>query len=232
MKNGVVIVAGGKGKRMEAGLPKQFLKIKEKPILMHTIERFYSFDGNMEIIVVLPENQEIYWAELCKKYDFKIFHKIAYGGETRFHSVKNGLQLIKNSQIIGIHDGVRPLVTNETLQNCYKTAAEKGSAIPVMPLVESIRKISDAKSISCNRAEYMAVQTPQVFKAEWLQNSYNVEYVDTFTDDASVVEAAGYSISLVGGNIENIKITSPIDIAIAEVLLNNFLSSSPTRTRT
>lgn len=219
MRKGVIIVAGGKGERMGANLPKQFLLLKEKPILMHTIERFFSFDESMEIVIVLPESMQDYWKEICEKYNFTISHKVTNGGKTRFHSVKNGLALIQNSDVIGIHDGVRPLVSKSTLENCYKTAQQQGSAIPVIPIVESIRKIEGNSSKSCNRADYRTVQTPQVFQEKWLRDSYNVSFEDFFTDDASVVEYAGHSVSLVDGNIENIKITSPIDLVVGEFLI-------------
>ncbi len=216
MKYGVIIVAGGKGQRMGADIPKQFLLLKGKPILMYTIERFYSLDSSMEIVVVLPESEQDYWRQLCQEYKFSVQHKITSGGKTRFHSVQNGLRAIVNSEIVGVHDGVRPFVSEQTLKNCYNTAKEKGTAIPVMPVIESIRKIDGEVSESCDRSKYRLVQTPQVFEIDLLRRSYNVDYLDTFTDDASVVEAEGYLVSLVEGNIENIKITSPMDLAVGE----------------
>lgn len=220
MRRSVIIVAGGIGVRMGKEIPKQFIPIGELPVLMWTIRRFYEFDNKIQIILVLPESQLGYWEALCEKFNFTIAHKTVAGGQTRFHSVQNGLQLIKSNDLVGVHDGVRPFVSISTIAKCYETAAQYGSAIPVLPSVESIRKIGDkGSSTSCKREDYRMVQTPQVFKAEWLQNSYAHPWQEKFTDDASVVEAAGYSVTLAEGNQENIKITSPIDLMIGEHLI-------------
>jgi 2-C-methyl-D-erythritol 4-phosphate cytidylyltransferase len=221
MEKAVVIVAGGSGSRMKSDLPKQFLKLLEKPILMHTIEKFYSFDPNIKIIVVLPENQVSYWQTLCKENNFKIKHTITNGGETRFHSVSNGLAHIKNECLVGIHDGVRPLVSIETLASCFEIAREKHSAIPVTDAIESIRKVKKGKSISVDRQKYKMVQTPQVFLFSKLKIAYKQPYKDVFTDDASVFESAGFPIYLSQGNRENIKVTTAIDLIIGEALMTN-----------
>lgn len=231
---GIIIVAGGKGMRMGADIPKQFLPIKGKPILMHTIERFHSFDPSMHIVLVLPKHMQEYWNGLCDEYKFGTPYTLADGGETRFHSVANGLALTdKRCTIIGVHDGVRPFVSTEVIDNCYRTAEQHGTAIPVIDVFETIRKIcgrkggasaeveslSAADSITVPRSDYKLVQTPQVFDAELLRKAYSQSYTDMFTDDASVVEALGHGITLVEGNRENIKITTPYDLKLAEVSL-------------
>jgi 2-C-methyl-D-erythritol 4-phosphate cytidylyltransferase len=221
LKNYAIIVAGGSGTRMGSELPKQFIEIKKKPILMHSISAFFNFDKEISIIVVLPESQLNFWEELCKKHAFYIPHTVTSGGKERFNSVKNGLSLIidKNS-LVGIHDGVRPCVSIETLQRCYNTALETGNAIPVVDIVDSIRKVaSNGSSTSKNRADYKIVQTPQCFNTSKLKKAYALEYIDSFTDDASVFEAFGESINLVEGNRENIKITTPTDLIIGEAYL-------------
>ena len=216
----MIIVAGGKGKRMKADIPKQFITVAGKPVLMHTIERFYAFSEKIGIIVVLPEPLIEYWQSLCKKYNFNIPHNLIKGGETRFHSVKNGLKLIDNNCLVAVHDGVRPLVSNNTLERVFSGAEKNGNAIPVMPVNDSLRKISH-KNISkpVNRKKYFLVQTPQCFRCETLLKAYEQKYQKHFTDDASVVEALGEEINTVEGNEENIKLTRPFDLKIAGVLL-------------
>lgn len=219
MKQAVIIVAGGKGMRMGADIPKQFLPIAGKPILMKTLERFYSYNKNIQIVLVLPQKQQEYWRSLCKEYDFNVPHKVANGGETRFHSVKNGLDAVdKNAELIGVHDGVRPFVSLQVIEDCYKEAQKSGAAIPVIDVFETVRHIKEGISATVPRNEYKLVQTPQVFNAELLRNAYTQPFTDFFTDDASVVEAYNHKIELVSGNRENIKITTPYDMKIAEVL--------------
>ena len=212
----VIIVAGGKGLRMGGDIPKQFLVVDGAPILMHTIQRFHDYDHDMAIIVVLPQPQQDYWQQLCEKYAFGIPHIVADGGKERFDSVKNGLELVPaDCDVVGVHDGVRPYVSQDTIDRCYKTAAETGTAIPVIDIVETVRHLSPDGKTSCTvpRSEYKLVQTPQVFKTEILRKAYQQEFTPAFTDDASVVEALGYtSITLVQGNRENIKITTPSDL--------------------
>ena len=216
-----IIVAGGSGKRMGKQIPKQFIEVAGKPILMHTIERFAEADAGIQLVLVLPHNQHDYWNELIKKYNFTIQHKLAKGGAERFNSVLNGLQHIPSNAIVAIHDGVRPLVSVDTIHNCFNSAIENGAVIPVIPATESIRRVEDSKNIAVNRSNYFMVQTPQVFQSGILIKAYKQEYNSNFTDDASVVEKAGYSICLVEGNEENIKITRPMDLKIAEVLLHD-----------
>lgn len=215
MKAYAIIVAGGKGLRMGGDVPKQFLPINGKPILMHTIEAFRKGLDGIEIILVLPADQHEYWQKLCQDYNFCSPELIAKGGETRFHSVKNGLALLPDDEdaVVGIHDGVRPFVSKETIQRCYATAAGGRAVVPVVPVVETIRQIlPDGKSITRPRDEYRLVQTPQTFPLVMLKKAYEQSYSETFTDDASVVEAMGEEILMVEGNRENIKITTPSDL--------------------
>ena len=243
----VIIVAGGKGLRMGSDIPKQFLPIGGKPVLMRTLERFREYSPTLQIILVLPKAQQDYWKQLCEEYHFNVEYQLADGGETRFHSVQNGLALIPDDAegVVGVHDGVRPFPSIEVIRNCYETAREKKAVIPVIPVVETLRQIISKddrtnrtaeqteeggkvlQSYSpCNkisqtvpRNEYRLVQTPQTFDIQLLKAANRQPYNDGFTDDASVVESYGHVITLVEGNRENIKITTPFDITIAEALL-------------
>ncbi len=211
--NAVIIVAGGKGLRMGGDIPKQFLPIHGKPILMHTIERFLEFDSSMQIVLVLPKDQQDYWAELCKQYAFAPVLTIADGGTARFHSVKNGLSKVHaDVELVGVHDGVRPFVSVEVIQRCYDEARRSGAAIPVIDVFETIRHLTPTGSETVPRSEYKLVQTPQVFQTSLLRQAYEQEFTEFFTDDASVVEALGHQVALVPGNRENIKITTPADL--------------------
>lgn len=219
LKKYVIIVAGGSGSRMKSSLPKQFIPVGEKPILMHTIEVFRNCIEDIGIILVLPEKYTKLWKELCTEFQFPVSHQITNGGSTRFESVSNGLKLVQNNNsIVGVHDGVRPFVSESTINNTFAAAEEHGTAIPVVELNDSIRKLTENDSIVQDRAEFRLVQTPQCFKYSILKKAYEQEYQDTFTDDASVVEAAGHKIELIEGNFENIKITRSFDLAIAELL--------------
>ena len=220
MEKHILIVAGGKGLRMGSEMPKQFLPLKGRPILMRTIERFYQYDPQMGIVLVLPKDQQAYWKELCEKYAFSLPHLIADGGETRFHSVKNGLCAIPaNNGLIGVHDGVRPFVSIDAIQRCYQEAATKQAVVPVIEIHESIRRITSSGSQAANREEYKLVQTPQVFSARLLKKAYEQDYSPAFTDDASVVEAVGIQVHCIKGNRENIKLTTPFDLKIANALM-------------
>ena len=220
MTDYVIIVAGGKGLRMGTDIPKQFLPISGKPVLMRTLERFREYSANLNIILVLPKAQQAYWQELCKEYDFKVEYLLADGGETRFHSVQHGLALIPDDAegVVGVHDGVRPFPSIEVIRRCYEEAREKGAVIPVIPVVETVRHIKDGTSMTVPRDEYRLVQTPQTFNIQLLKAANRQPYNDNFTDDASVVETYGHPITLVDGNRENIKITTPYDLKIAESL--------------
>ncbi len=220
MKQYAIIVAGGSGQRFASQIPKQFLRLKGLPILMHSIKAFSNYDNSIEIIIALPENHFDTWTELCRNHHFKIQHQKVIGGETRFHSVKNALDTIKSDDgIIAVHDAVRPLVSNETLRKCFETAKRKGNAVPVVVLYDSIRELNGLRSTPVDRNSFVLVQTPQVFKTKLLKESYNQPYLPEFTDDAHVVEKAGTPVILVEGNRENIKITDKSDLLIAEALL-------------
>ena len=219
MNKTAIIVAGGKGERMNADIPKQFLEIKGKPILIYTLEAFMNFDASLQLILVLPAAQFEFWKTLCKKHALNIPHQIVAGGQSRFQSVKNGLDAVKVPAIVAIHDGVRPLVSKETISRCFDAAAKFGAAIPTMDSIESIRFVDANGSKSVDRNAYKMVQTPQVFDAELLKKAYEQEFSVLFTDDASVVEAMGATVHLVDGNRENIKITTEFDLIVAERLL-------------
>jgi 2-C-methyl-D-erythritol 4-phosphate cytidylyltransferase len=217
----VIIVAGGKGLRMGSDIPKQFLPIGGRPVLMRTIERFREYSPTLQIILVLPKAQQDYWQELCQEYHFNVEYQLADGGETRFHSVQHGLALIPDDAegVVGVHDGVRPFPSIDVIRNCYETAREKKAVIPVIPVVETVRHLQGEVSVTVPRNDYRLVQTPQCFDIQLLKAANRQPYNDGFTDDASVVEAFGFAITLVEGNRENIKITTPYDLKIAEVLV-------------
>ena len=228
----IIIVAGGKGLRMGSDIPKQFLPIGGKPVLMRTLERFREYSAELQIILVLPEAQQAYWRELCKQYNFPLplegagggFYQLANGGQTRFHSVQNGLAKVPDDAqgVVGVHDGVRPFPSIEVIKNCYETARTKKAVIPVIPVVETVRQLisnGQKNSKTVPRDQYRLVQTPQTFDIQLLKAANRQPYNDGFTDDASVVESYGYEITLVEGNRENIKITTPYDMKIAEVLI-------------
>lgn len=214
----VIIVAGGKGLRMGNDIPKQFLPIGGRPVLMRTIERFREYSETLQIILVLPKAQQEYWQTLCREHDFKISYQLADGGETRFHSVQHGLALIPDDAegVVGVHDGVRPFPSIDVIRRCYESAHTTKAVVPVIPVVETLRHISEGTK---PRVDYRLVQTPQVFDIRLLKAANSQPYDDGFTDDASVVERYGYTITLVEGNRENIKITTPYDLKIAEVLI-------------
>lgn len=222
MKKYVIVVAGGKGLRMGGEIPKQFIPVKGKPVLMRTLETFYACDPNIELIVVLPVEQRSYWEHLCAEYSFTLTHRIAAGGETRFHSVKNGLALVEEDGVVGVHDGVRPFVSAEVIANCYAQAATLQAVVPVTDVVETVRHLlPEGGSETVSRNDYKLVQTPQVFTVELLKRAYAQDYKPFFTDDASVVEALGQPVHLVSGNRENIKLTTPFDLKVAESLIDD-----------
>ena len=222
MERYAILVAGGKGLRMGGDVPKQFLPIGGKPVLMRTIEVFRQAYPDIHVILVLPATQQEYWLRLCREYAFDVPFQIADGGETRFHSVSSGLQLIPDEAdgIVGVHDGVRPFVTVETIRRCYDEAVEAGAVVPVVSVVETVRQLcKDGTSVTVPRDEYKLVQTPQTFRVTLLKEAYLQAYIPSFTDDASVVEAMGKPVRLVEGNRENIKITTPADIRFVNGLL-------------
>ena len=219
----IIIVAGGKGLRMGSDIPKQFLPVCGLPVLMRTIRRFREYSADINIILVLPKAQQAYWQSLCKEYHFDERYSIADGGETRFHSVSNGLSLIPDDAegVVGVHDGVRPFPSIDVIAGCYETARHQGAVIPVIPVVETVRHLEGDDSKTVSRDEYRLVQTPQTFDIQLLKRAYRQPFTPMFTDDASVVEALGNTITLVEGNRENIKITTPFDLKIASALLQN-----------
>ena len=218
MNKYIIIVAGGKGLRMGGDIPKQFLPVCGKPVLMRTLEAFHAYDASMRLILVLPVSQQAYWKQLCEEYQFELVHEIANGGDTRFHSVKNGLALVEEDGLVGVHDGVRPFVSQEVITRCYEEAVSLKAVIPVIGVVETIRHLIGEGSETVPRDQYKLVQTPQVFDVALLRRAYQQEYTDLFTDDASVVEALGEKVYLVEGNRENIKLTTPFDLKLAELL--------------
>lgn len=216
----VVIVAGGSGSRMKSVLPKQFIELEGKPILMRSIEVFYAYNSQITVVLVLPKDQISFWKELCEKHNFRLPHDIAEGGETRFQSVKNGLLKIKTEGYVAIHDGVRPLVNMDTIERCFSGALEKGNAIPCIPVYESVRMVTARGNSIVDRSALRLIQTPQVFSLSLLKQAYQQTETTAFTDDASVIEQLGFEINLVEGNRENIKITDPLDLVIAKHFFN------------
>lgn len=219
MKKHVIIVAGGSGKRMGTDIPKQFLPLNGKAILMHTIDLFYKYYPSINIILVLPKNQIDYWKSLCTGQNFNRKHKIVEGGETRFYSVKNGLLQI-NDGLVAIHDGVRPFVSIDVISRLFNKAAESANAVPVISINESVRIVDDKTNTAFDRQRIKLVQTPQVFKTEEIKKAYAQDYKPDFTDDATVYESSGEKVCLVEGNKENIKITTSFDLLFAKALFN------------
>jgi 2-C-methyl-D-erythritol 4-phosphate cytidylyltransferase len=222
MKKCVIVVAGGKGVRMGGDLPKQFMPVCGKPVLMHTIQAFYDYDTQIRIILVLPEDQIAYWEQLCETQAFAIPHQLVKGGETRFHSVKNGLMEVGENTLVGVHDGVRPLVSREIIAEAYRIAESEKAAFPAIPVTDSVRERGNdlGESHAVDRSQYFLVQTPQVFLSDILLDAYSQDYRESFTDDVSVVESAGICRPVMfEGNRENIKITSPVDLIIAKHLM-------------
>ena len=223
MTDYIIIVAGGKGLRMGGDVPKQFLPVGGVPVLMHTLRRFRDFSPTLRIILVLPREQQDYWHELCRQHQFDIDYQLADGGPTRFHSVQNGLALIPDSAegMVGVHDGVRPFVSLDVIRRCYDEARQQRAVIPVMPVVETLRHIPTQRNVL--RSDYCLVQTPQTFDIQLLKAANRQPYSTSFTDDASVVETYGVAVGMVEGNRENIKITTPFDMLLAEHIVKTQL---------
>ncbi len=218
MKQSVIITAGGIGKRMNSDLPKQYIPVNGLPVLMHTINKFYEFNPEIQIVISLPKDFIQLWEDLCQKHNFKILHEIAEGGAERYHSIKNALKKV-TGDIVMVHDAVRPLVSLQTISNVINQAGVKGAAIPVLPVKDTLRKGSVEKSQHQDRSEFWIVQTPQAFKLELLNEAYQIPYSSAVTDDASLVEALGAQVFLTEGNEENIKITTPFDLKLVEFLM-------------
>lgn len=220
MREEVIIVAGGKGSRMKSELPKQFMTIHNRPVIIHTLEKFYTWKPDMHVVVVINESFMDNWNELKERsFPDKEITAVA-GGNTRFQSVKNGLSKLKHSGVVAIHDAARPCVSVMVIGDCFRVATLKKTAIPVLQVHESLRKIeNDDSSNSVNRNDFVTVQTPQCFHTELIKEAYKVDFDSRFTDDASVVESLGDEIHLVPGNRENVKVTEPSDLVLAEVFL-------------
>jgi 2-C-methyl-D-erythritol 4-phosphate cytidylyltransferase len=221
MEKFVIIVAGGKGLRFNSQVPKQFLELDHKPVLMHSLEAFYTYQADIHLIVVLPADQVNYWVQLCEKYQFPIRHQLVIGGDERYYSVKNGLDLVPINCLVAVHDGVRPLVDQTTIDNCFSMAATEGNAIPVVDLTDSVRELqADGNSLHVDRQKYKLIQTPQVFESTRLKEAYKQGYSSHFTDDASVYESLWPgTIKIVEGNRQNIKITKHEDLIHAESII-------------
>ena len=222
MEKYVIIVAGGSGKRMGGEVPKQFLLVAGKPILMHTVEAFTRTSSDFKFILVLPEEHFSTWNSLCEQYNFSVPMQMVAGGKERFFSVKNALDYVPNDALVAVHDGVRPFVSKDTINEAFEIAEKNGSAVPVIDEVDSLRRVSDGTSQAVNRAEYKRVQTPQVFQSTILKKAYNQDFSSFFTDDASVVESISEKITLTSGNVENIKLTTPHELLLAEALVNGY----------
>ena len=220
-KQFVIIVAGGSGLRMGVSIPKQFLNLYSMPVLMHTITSFYEYDSTLNIILVLPNEHFSTWDSLCKKLDFHVKHNIVAGGDTRYQSVKNGLGSVNSQGLVAVHDGVRPLISKTLIENCFKEAQIMGNAIPCIEVNETVREILPNGNRQLNRNNIKLIQTPQVFKTDILKQAYEHPFTVEFTDDASVIEKAGYKINLINGEKQNIKITTELDLKMAECLLAN-----------
>lgn len=220
MRRFAIIVAGGQGLRMGGELPKQFIPIEGRPVLMRTLDAFYACDSSIQIVLVLPRDHQAYWCELCSQYAFDIPHKIADGGATRFHSVQNGLMFVDEPEaLVAVHDGVRPFVSSNVIEQCYCEAESYGAVVPVVPVVETVRHLVGKDSFTVDRNAYRLVQTPQTFQATLLRRAYEQPYCESYTDDASVVESLGQAVRLVNGNRENIKLTTPYDLIVAKALV-------------
>ena len=222
MKRFAIIVAAGSGTRMASSLAKQFMLLAGKPVLMHTIRRFYEADPAIQLVVVLPAQEIAFWKGLCHQHSFTIPHELIAGGATRFHSVSNGLQRVPDGCLVAVHDGVRPFVNKKLIDHCFEEAALHGNAIPCVPVHESLRRIAAASNEKADRREYMLVQTPQCFVSEILKKAYASATSGEFTDDASVLESSGATIHLVNGLKENIKLTTQPDFHMAEGLIRFF----------
>lgn len=214
-----IIVAGGSGTRMGGDRPKQFLNLAGEPVLLHTLRAFSQFDPTMRLIVVLPADHLDIWESIYAKCGHKIPHMLTTGGEQRFHSVKNGLALVGDAELVAVHDGVRPFVDQATIDRAFSAAAQFGAAVPVLPVDDTLREIEGTESHWVDRGRFVRIQTPQCFRSAMLKKAYEQEYSASFTDDASVVERMGERVELVEGNVENFKITVPFHLHVAETVL-------------
>ncbi len=224
MQEYVIIVAGGSGSRMKSDIPKQFIPVNGLPVLMHTLKAFRNYSDKVKIILVLPEGQFDYWKQLCYTFAFTEIYSLVAGGETRFHSVKNGLDSIiaDDDAFVAVHDGVRPVISKEIILQSFQKAAQFGTAVVSVALKDSIRIIENSeKNTAMDRSAFRLIQTPQTFRIDWMKKAFTNPYQSKFTDCASVLEFQGYPIHLTEGSYENIKITTPEDLKWAEIYLKN-----------
>lgn len=219
VKKHTIIVAGGSGKRLGGPVPKQFQTVKGRPLLMWTIEAFHRYDPAMRLIVVLPREHFDIWKALCMGHRFLIGHEVVAGGEQRWHSVKAGLDKVEDDGLVAVHDGVRPLVSQELIARCFDAADRQAAAIPVVPVVPSIRETTAEGSRALDRSKLLAVQTPQCFHADLLRAAFEQPYDPAFTDEATLVERLGVRVALVEGEDGNIKVTTPMDLRLVELVL-------------
>lgn len=217
----VVIVAAGSGTRMGGPVPKQFIPLWGLPILMHTMLAFARWNGNIEMVLVLPQSEIEFWRTLCRKHQFEMKHQMVGGGMTRFESVQRGLNLLSGKGLVAIHDGVRPLTDTHTIDRCFQGAEKYGGTIPVVGINDTVRQTAGQESVVLDRDLLCCVQTPQVFSLPLIKQAYQQPITDKFTDDASVFESAGHTIHLVEGDHSNIKITSPFDLRLAEAIMSH-----------
>jgi 2-C-methyl-D-erythritol 4-phosphate cytidylyltransferase len=221
MQNSVIVVAGGVGKRMGSDVPKQFHLLNGKPVIFHSIQPFLDFDPAIKLIIVLPKEHLSTWQTMCSEYLFHVEHCMVEGGETRYHSVKNGLKAVGDTGLVAVHDSVRPNINSEWVRSCFIEAEKSGNAIPCISVTESLREIDNEENKPVDRNKIRIIQTPQVFQTSILKQAYSIPHRDSFTDDASVIEAAGHKINLVYGLKENIKITHPADLHWSEWFKKN-----------
>ena len=221
MKKAAVIVAGGRGTRMGGPVSKQYLPIGGKPVLMHSLAVFQALDKDIFLVLVIPKDDFEFWDKLCAEYKFDINHIVVSGGSSRFQSVKNGLDSLPFSEgLVAIHDGVRPFVSPSVIQESFEVAEKKGSAIAVVPVKDSLRKLTDQGTSLCQDRQYFRlVQTPQTFQLQKIRKAFELSEIPQFTDDATVYEHQGWEVSLIPGNLENIKITTKEDLDYAEYIM-------------
>ena len=220
LREHAIVVAGGKGTRIKSAVPKQFLELSGKPILMHTLQAFLDYSPDLNLVLVLPEDDMARWAQLCERHHFAPRMHVVKGGATRFQSVRNGLDVLPDDGLVAIHDGVRPLVSSDIIGASYRLAAVHGSAVAAVRLKESLRMTDQDTTTAVDRSKFRLIQTPQTFGCKLIKDAYRVQEVPSMTDDASVAEHAGHLISLFEGSYENIKITTPEDLVIAEALFS------------
>jgi len=219
-KISVILTAGGIGKRMGGDLPKQFIHLSGKPILLRTLECFHNIDSSFELVITLPIDWHNHWRTVLQEFNCDIAHTLVVGGEERFHSIKNALEVCTGDSIF-VHDGVRPFVAKEIIQECMNSLKTNDAVVPVLPIKESIRERHGKITRAVDRSNFMLVQTPQCFRSSVLRDAYNLVYHSGITDDASLVESLGIEVQLVDGNEDNIKITTQKDLIIAEAILAN-----------